>query len=108
MKLKKVELINVIKLNILKDFEEKNEDDETSEHDYVFLKMPEDFAMEETVFDAMENLTQIIFRKGDDREKARAMLCNIYNKCIHDDFYTAKDWMLMSHLQDSITSNLII
>ncbi|MEW5305255.1 MAG: hypothetical protein WDW36_007810 [Sanguina aurantia] len=68
----------------------------------VEIKVPADYVMGENCHTVMEGLVAIIFHHGDERTKARAMLCSIYHKAIHDDFYTARDLMLMSHLQDSI------
>lgn len=31
------------------------------------------------------------------------MLCYIFHTALHGDFYSARDMMLMSHLQDNIT-----
>lgn len=36
--------------------------------------------------------------------RARAMLCQIYFLALHDNYYKARDMMLMSHLQESISN----
>ena len=63
------------------------------------LQVPTDFVMEDDNANLLSSLTQLIFEHGDERTKARALLCAIYFKAIHDDFYSARDLLLMSHLQ---------
>eukprot|EP01035_Chromulina_nebulosa_P020205 gene20205-26227_t len=50
----------------------------------------------------LEELSNFIFKYGEDRSKARALLCNVYHKAVHDQFYSARDMFLISHIQETI------
>ena len=51
----------------------------------------------------MEKLCTYVYQHGTDREKTRAMICHIYHHALHDRFLEARDLLLMSHLQDTIS-----
>lgn len=54
--------------------------------------------------DALSVLCAYLFSNDDGIIRARAMLCEIYFLALHDDYYRARDMMLMSHLQETINS----
>jgi len=57
---------------------------------------------EQEFLDLFETLCVLVYRHGDERTKARTMLCHIYHESQKGDFFKARDMLLMSHLQDSI------
>ncbi|RYP26852.1 hypothetical protein DL767_007894 [Monosporascus sp. MG133] len=49
-------------------------------------------------------LCKYLFENSEGIIRARAMLCQIYFLALHDEYYRARDMMLMSHLQETIGS----
>jgi len=56
----------------------------------------------ETSLQVMDRLCRYIYVNDSDRLKPRAMLCHIYHYALHDDWYKARDLMLMSKLQETV------
>ncbi|TFK44619.1 eukaryotic translation initiation factor 3 domain-containing protein [Crucibulum laeve] len=52
----------------------------------------------------IHSLCVYLYRSGNSLLRTRAMLSHIYHHALHNDFHTARDMLLMSHLQESIHS----
>ncbi|KAI9828167.1 MAG: Translation initiation factor 3 subunit c [Phylliscum demangeonii] len=52
----------------------------------------------------VHTLCTYLYKHSDGIIRARAMLCHIYFLALHDQYYRARDMMLMSHLQETINN----
>lgn len=52
----------------------------------------------------VQTLCTYLFTQSEGIIRARAMLCQVYFLALHDQYYRARDLMLMSHLQDTISN----
>ncbi|ESK92951.1 eukaryotic translation initiation factor 3 subunit 8 [Moniliophthora roreri MCA 2997] len=52
----------------------------------------------------IHELCVYLYKSGNSLLRTRAMLSHIYHHALHNDFHTARDMLLMSHLQESIHS----
>ncbi|KAK7035256.1 Translation initiation factor 3 subunit c [Paramarasmius palmivorus] len=52
----------------------------------------------------IHDLCVYLYKAGNSLLRTRAMLSHIYHYALHNDFHTARDMLLMSHLQESIHS----
>ncbi|KAF8993726.1 eukaryotic translation initiation factor 3 domain-containing protein [Cyathus striatus] len=57
-----------------------------------------------TTSSLIHSLCVYLYKSGNSLLRTRAMLSHIYHHALHNDFHTARDMLLMSHLQESIHS----
>ncbi|PPQ74032.1 hypothetical protein CVT26_006935 [Gymnopilus dilepis] len=61
-------------------------------------------ARQKTTSSLVHSLCIYLYKSGNSLLRTRAMLSHIYHHALHNDFHTARDMLLMSHLQESIHS----
>ncbi|KAF2733068.1 eukaryotic translation initiation factor 3 subunit C [Polyplosphaeria fusca] len=52
----------------------------------------------------VQTLCTYLFQNSEGIIRARAMLCQVYFLALHDQYYKARDMLLMSHLQETISN----
>ncbi|KAG8530024.1 Translation initiation factor 3 subunit c [Bacidia gigantensis] len=52
----------------------------------------------------VQTLSTFLFKHSADLIRARAYLCQVYYFALHDQYYKARDMLLMSHLQETIAN----
>eukprot|EP00172_Hildenbrandia_rubra_P002189 Plantae.Rhodophyta-Hildenbrandia_rubra.ctg2883.p1 GENE.Plantae.Rhodophyta-Hildenbrandia_rubra.ctg2883~~Plantae.Rhodophyta-Hildenbrandia_rubra.ctg2883.p1 ORF type:complete len:947 (+),score=228.93 Plantae.Rhodophyta-Hildenbrandia_rubra.ctg2883:180-3020(+) len=65
---------------------------------------PEENDLEDPEDASLRSLAVLVYRYGTDRAKSEVILCQIFNQALEGRFYQGRDMLLMSHLQDSISS----
>lgn len=69
----------------------------------VVVALPSSFSLPADLQAYITELTVLVYRHAsEDLVKARAMLCDVYNKALNDRFFEARDLLLMSHLQENV------
>mmetsp|Transcript_6417 Transcript_6417/g.40087 ORF Transcript_6417/g.40087 Transcript_6417/m.40087 type:complete len:910 (-) Transcript_6417:867-3596(-) len=77
--------------------------DEDLDEKEVAVALPSTFSLPEDLQVYISEMTVLVYRHAsEDIIKARAMLCDVYNKALNDRFFEARDLLLMSHLQENV------
>lgn len=53
----------------------------------------------------MAHYCTLLYKTNIDRIRVRALLCHVYHVALHDDYHKARDMILMSRLQETITQS---
>lgn len=61
-------------------------------------------AKQKSTTSLVHSLCVHLYKSGNSLLRTRAMLGHIYHHALHNDFHTARDMLLMSHLQESVHS----
>lgn len=64
------------------------------------LILPPGFNLPEEADGLIEDLAHVVYAFGNDNQKGQAMLYSVYYRAIHDDFYGARDMLLMSRISE--------
>lgn len=62
--------------------------------------LPPNFDLPVEANGLMDSLATTVYLNGNDNQKGQAMLYSVYFKAIHDDFYGARDMLLMSRISE--------
>ncbi|KAF5389343.1 hypothetical protein D9757_004368 [Collybiopsis confluens] len=68
------------------------------------IKPTATLSSKESTSGLIHSLCVYLYKSGNSLHRTRAMLSHIYHYALLNDFYTARDMLLMSHLQESIHS----
>ena len=68
-----------------------------------WLQQRQELIVEFCTVSGVHDSSSIYAKDTTDRLRTRAILSHVYHHAIHDNWYEARDLMLMSHLQDTIS-----
>lgn len=68
------------------------------------IKPSMNLSAQTTTSNLIHRLCIYLYKLGNSLLRTRAMLCHIYHHALHNEFHTARDMLLMSHLQETIHS----
>jgi translation initiation factor 3 subunit C len=52
--------------------------------------------------ETVQKLSSVIVKYGDEKARARSLLCRVFHLALHDNYFQARDMVLMSHIHDVV------